>query len=57
MVGIIGKSFTNQETFGQFPMQVDGYRDIHESLEAATAVGEIETVSGDMSLKSGQEVN
>ena len=37
-------------------MQVDGFRDVHESLEAATAAAEIETVSGDTSLKSGQEV-
>ena len=52
----VGKSFTNKETFGQFPLQVDGFRDIHESLEAATAQGEIETVSSDVTTKSGQEV-
>ena len=51
-----GKNFTNKETFGQFPLQVDGFRDIHESLEAATAQGEIETVSTDVTTKSGQEV-
>jgi len=52
----VGKNFTNKETFGQFPLQVDGFRDIHESLEAATAQGEIETVSTDVTTKSGQEV-
>ena len=51
-----GNSFTNTETFGQFPLQVNGFRDIHESLEAATAQGEIETVSSDVTSKSGQEV-
>ncbi|XP_064650656.1 ubiquitin carboxyl-terminal hydrolase 25-like isoform X2 [Lineus longissimus] len=50
-----GKTFTNKETFGQFPLQVNGFHDIHESLEAAMAAGEIETVSNDTSLKSGQE--
>jgi len=51
-----GKDFSNEETFGQFPLQVNGFRDIHESLEAATALREIETVSSDASQKSGQEV-
>jgi hypothetical protein len=36
---------------------VNGFHDIHESLEAATAAGEIETVNNDTTLKSGQEVN
>jgi len=35
---------------------VNGFRDIHESLEAATAQGEIETISSDTTQKSGQEV-
>ncbi len=52
-----GKDFQNKETFGQFPLQVDGFRDIHESLEAATAQGEIETVSTDVTSKSVQEVS
>ena len=51
-----GKSFQNKETFGQFPLQVDGFRDIHESLEAMTADGEIEAISMEMAGKSGQEV-
>ncbi|XP_052804865.1 ubiquitin carboxyl-terminal hydrolase 25-like [Mya arenaria] len=51
-----GKDFSNEETFGQFPLQVNGFRDIHESLEAATALREIETVSSESSQKSGQEL-
>jgi hypothetical protein len=35
---------------------VNGFRDVHESLEAATAHGAIETVSNDTTQKSGQEV-
>ncbi|XP_013422019.1 ubiquitin carboxyl-terminal hydrolase 25-like isoform X2 [Lingula anatina] len=50
-----GKAFCRQETFGQFPLQVNGFHDIHESLENATAQGEIETVTGESSSKSGQE--
>lgn len=42
--------------FGQFPLQVEGFKDIHESLEAATAQGEIETLTDDTTIKSGQEV-
>lgn len=52
----VGKRFSNEENFGQFPLQVNGFRDIHESLEAATAQGEIETINRDATQKSGQEV-
>lgn len=51
-----GKGFSNDENFGQFPLQVNGFKDIHESLEAATAHGAIETVSSDTTQKSGQEL-
>ncbi|GFR85092.1 ubiquitin carboxyl-terminal hydrolase 25-like [Elysia marginata] len=51
-----GKAFSQEVTFGQYPLNVIGFRDIHESLEATTAQGEIETVSGDSSHKSGQEI-
>ncbi|KAL4229366.1 Ubiquitin carboxyl-terminal hydrolase 25 [Mactra antiquata] len=51
-----GKVFKNEETFGQFPLQVNGFRDIHESLEAATALREIETVNSETNQKSGQEL-
>ena len=43
---IEGKVFANSETFGQFPLQVEGFSDLHESLEAATAPGDIETSGG-----------
>ncbi|XP_076438413.1 ubiquitin carboxyl-terminal hydrolase 25-like [Babylonia areolata] len=53
-----GEKFTKQETFGQFPLQVNGFRDIHESLEATTMQDEIEAVDKDCSThhKSGQEL-
>lgn len=51
-----GNHFENKGLFGQFPLQVEGFKDIHESLEAATAQGEIETLTDDTTIKSGQEV-
>lgn len=51
-----GKGFSNEENFGQFPLQVNGFRDIHESLEAAMAHKEIETISSEATQKSGQEL-
>ena len=56
MLFMAGKSFKNEETFGQFPLRVNGFGDIHESLEAATAREEIETISTDCSAQSLQEV-
>ena len=50
----VGVVFSRRETFGQFPLQVDGYNDIHESLDAATAHGDIETLTTD--TQSGQEL-
>jgi ubiquitin carboxyl-terminal hydrolase 25/28 len=45
-----GTSFEKKDLFGQLPLQVNGFKDIHESLEAATAQGEIETLTeGDQS--------
>ena len=55
-VCVPGKGFSNEENFGQFPLQVNGFRDIHESLEAAMAHKEIETISSEATQKSGQEV-
>lgn len=53
----VGTVFTKQETFGQFPLQVNGFQDIHESLEATTMQDEIEAVNKDATTqKSGQEV-
>ena len=55
-ISVTGKGFSNEENFGQFPLQVNGFRDIHESLEAAMAHKEIETISSEATQKSGQEV-
>ncbi|CAH1262895.1 USP25 [Branchiostoma lanceolatum] len=52
-----GKMFTNQQTVGQYTLQVNGFKDLHESLEGATAQGEIETGHEEGSTKSGQESN
>ncbi|GFT42840.1 ubiquitin carboxyl-terminal hydrolase 25 [Nephila pilipes] len=47
-----GRMFRNEETFGQYPLQVNGFSNIHESLEAAMAQ-EIESCN--VMIKSGQE--
>lgn len=52
-----GKKFENTEMFGQYPLQVNGFKDLHECLEAAMIEGEIESLhSAENSAKSGQEV-
>ena len=44
--------------FGQYPLQVNGFKDLHECLEAAMIEGEIESLhSADNSARSGQEVS
>lgn len=43
--------------FGQYPLQVNGFKDLHECLEAAMIEGEIESLHSDNSGKSGQEVS
>lgn len=45
--------------FGQYPLQVNGFKDLHECLEAAMIEGEIESLhsSAENSAKSGQEVS
>ncbi|XP_077101407.1 ubiquitin carboxyl-terminal hydrolase 25-like isoform X3 [Siphateles boraxobius] len=56
-VGVLeGKKFENTEMFGQYPLQVNGFKDLHECLEAAMIEGEIESLhSAENSAKSGQE--
>uniref|UniRef100_A0A1A8MBF6 Ubiquitin carboxyl-terminal hydrolase 25 n=1 Tax=Nothobranchius pienaari TaxID=704102 RepID=A0A1A8MBF6_9TELE len=56
-VGILeGKKFENTEMFGQYPLQVNGFKDLHECLEAAMIEGEIESLhSAENSARSGQE--
>ncbi|XP_026703777.1 ubiquitin carboxyl-terminal hydrolase 25 isoform X2 [Athene cunicularia] len=41
--------------FGQYPLQVNGFKDLHECLEAAMIEGEIESLHSENSAKSGQE--
>lgn len=50
-----GKKFENPEMFGQYPLQVNGFKDLHECLEAAMNEGEIE--SAENCSRSGQEVS
>ncbi|XP_039600484.1 ubiquitin carboxyl-terminal hydrolase 25 isoform X2 [Polypterus senegalus] len=50
-----GKKFENIETFGQYPLQVNGFKDLHECLEAAMVEGEIESLHSENCAKSGQE--
>ncbi|XP_008850757.1 ubiquitin carboxyl-terminal hydrolase 25 isoform X2 [Nannospalax galili] len=55
-VGVLeGKKFENTEMFGQYPLQVNAFKDLHECLEAAMIEGEIESLHSDNSGKSGQE--
>ncbi|MCI4388012.1 hypothetical protein PGIGA_G00080620 [Pangasianodon gigas] len=56
-VGVLeGKKFENTEMFGQYPLQVNGFKDLHECLEAAMVEGEIESLhSAENCAKSGQE--
>lgn len=53
----LGKKFENTEMFGQYPLQVNGFKDLHECLEAAMIEGEIESLHSENSGKSGQEVS
>ncbi|XP_037738403.1 ubiquitin carboxyl-terminal hydrolase 28 isoform X10 [Chelonia mydas] len=50
-----GKTFSKIETFGQYPLQVNGYRNLNECLEGAMVEGEIEPLPSDLSVKYGQE--
>ncbi|NXQ26035.1 UBP25 hydrolase, partial [Alaudala cheleensis] len=55
-VGVLeGKKFENTEMFGQYPLQVNGFKDLHECLEAAMIEGEIESLHSENLAKSGQE--
>ncbi|XP_051895687.1 ubiquitin carboxyl-terminal hydrolase 28 isoform X3 [Pristis pectinata] len=43
------------KAFMTYPLQVNGFNDLHECLEGAMVVGEIETLHSDQSVRSGQE--
>ncbi|XP_023797104.1 ubiquitin carboxyl-terminal hydrolase 28 isoform X4 [Cyanistes caeruleus] len=50
-----GNSFSKIETFGQYPLQVNGYRNLNECLEGAMVEGEMDEAAASQSVKYGQE--
>ncbi|KFP87075.1 Ubiquitin carboxyl-terminal hydrolase 28, partial [Apaloderma vittatum] len=50
-----GNTFSKIETFGQYPLQVNGYRNLNECLEGAMVEGEMEQETASDSVKYGQE--
>eukprot|EP00079_Xenopus_tropicalis_P037691 XP_017951462.1 PREDICTED: ubiquitin carboxyl-terminal hydrolase 28 isoform X2 [Xenopus tropicalis] len=49
------KAFSNIETFGQYPLQVNGFSNLNECLEAAMVEGEIENMQTAQSARYRQE--
>ncbi|MGH0141041.1 UNVERIFIED_CONTAM: hypothetical protein FKN15_007570 [Acipenser sinensis] len=50
-----GKTVSNIERFGQYPLQVNGFNNLDECLEGAMVEGEIEALHSDQTIRSGQE--
>ncbi|KFV74812.1 Ubiquitin carboxyl-terminal hydrolase 28, partial [Dryobates pubescens] len=50
-----GNAFSKMEPFGQYPLQVNGYRNLSECLEGAMVEGEMEEAATPQSAKYGQE--
>ncbi|XP_058675162.1 ubiquitin carboxyl-terminal hydrolase 28 isoform X1 [Ammospiza caudacuta] len=50
-----GNAFSKIETFGQYPLQVNGYRNLNECLEGAMVEGEMDEATASQSVKYGQE--
>ncbi|NXR75607.1 UBP28 hydrolase, partial [Pycnonotus jocosus] len=50
-----GNTFSKIETFGQYPLQVNGYRHLNECLEGAMVEGEMDEATASQSVKYGQE--
>ncbi|XP_030361515.1 ubiquitin carboxyl-terminal hydrolase 28 isoform X2 [Strigops habroptila] len=50
-----GNTFSKIETFGQYPLQVNGYRDLNECLEGAMVEGEVQEATASQSGKYRQE--
>ncbi|XP_064327079.1 ubiquitin carboxyl-terminal hydrolase 28 isoform X5 [Phalacrocorax carbo] len=50
-----GNAFSKIEAFGQYPLQVNGYRNLSECLEGAMVEGEMEEATASRSVKYGQE--
>ncbi|XP_069732729.1 ubiquitin carboxyl-terminal hydrolase 28 isoform X3 [Phaenicophaeus curvirostris] len=49
-----GNAFSKIETFGQYPLQVNGYRNLNECLEGALVEGEMDGAAS-QSVKYGEE--
>ncbi|NXA26076.1 UBP28 hydrolase, partial [Ibidorhyncha struthersii] len=50
-----GNTFSKIETFGQYPLQVNGYRNLNECLEGAMVEGEMAAAPAAQSVSYGQE--
>ncbi|XP_053125856.1 ubiquitin carboxyl-terminal hydrolase 28 isoform X2 [Hemicordylus capensis] len=50
-----GNTFSIIETFGQYPLQVNGYKNLHECLEGAMVEGETELLPSNQPVNYGQE--
>ncbi|NXI57457.1 UBP28 hydrolase, partial [Chloroceryle aenea] len=50
-----GNTFSKIETFGQYPLQVNGYRNLNECLEGAMVEGEMDKAAASQPVKYGQE--
>ncbi|NXP50392.1 UBP28 hydrolase, partial [Heliornis fulica] len=50
-----GNPFSKIETFGQYPLQVNGYRNLNECLEGAMVEGEMDEAAASQALKYGRE--
>ncbi|NWR67384.1 UBP28 hydrolase, partial [Bucorvus abyssinicus] len=50
-----GNAFSKIETFGQYPLQVNGYRNLNECLEGAMVESEMDGAAASRSVKYGQE--
>ncbi|XP_069598373.1 ubiquitin carboxyl-terminal hydrolase 28 isoform X2 [Ranitomeya imitator] len=49
------KTFSNTETFGQYPLQVNGFKNLNECLESITVEGEIEPMQNGRAMQYRQE--
>ncbi|KFU83730.1 Ubiquitin carboxyl-terminal hydrolase 28, partial [Chaetura pelagica] len=50
-----GNTFSKIEAFGQYPLQVNGYRNLNECLEGAMVEGEMDQAAASQSRTYGQE--
>ncbi|KAM5294005.1 ubiquitin carboxyl-terminal hydrolase 28-like [Glossophaga mutica] len=50
-----GKVFSNSETFGLYPLQVNGYSNLQECLDGAVVEGSLDVPPSDQSVDYGRE--